>query len=251
MTELPPEGEEKPKSFELKLREVRDITVIDVEGRIDINASELIELIGWLLKRGKTKLLLNLERVDLVDYSGLSVLAIAYKNARNHNATLKFTAVPYHVVKLMRVAQLVDVFELHEEEALAVESFETFAPEILSKPLRRRYRRVETTNIAVDYIPSHQESEGFLYEGKGANLSGEGLFLYGQKQFPLKTEMTCQLHLSGQPPLLVKGQVVWLADKEIQPQCHPGMGIQFYHLPKEVERRLFDFVDRHTTQRSD
>ena len=235
----------------MKLREVRDITVIDIEGRIDINASELIELIGWLLKRGKTKLLLNMERVDLVDYSGLSVLAIAYKNVRNHKGILKFVAVPFHIVKLMRVAQLTDVFELHEEERLAVESFDQPVPEILNKPLRRRYRRLEVANIPVQFLTQRKE-EKILYDGKAMNLGGEGLLLCCQDIFPLKTEVTLQLELSHtEPPLEVKGQVIWIADKELQPHYFPGMGIQFHPLSPDTEKRLFEFIDRHITQRSD
>ena len=252
MPEEHPEGEERSRSLEMKLREVRDITVIDVEGRIDINASELIELIGWLLKRGKTKLLLNLERVDSMDYSGLSVLAIVFKNVRNHSGILKFVGVPFHIVKLMRVAQLTDVFELHEEERMAVESFDQPPPDILNKPLRRRFRRLELANIPVQYIPSHREKDGDLLEAKAMNLGGEGLLLYSQKIFPLKTEMTLQLKVSpSEPPLVVKGRVIWIADKELQPHYFPGMGIQFDHLPPETEKRLFEFIDRHIIQRSD
>ena len=246
------EGEEKPRSLEMKLREVRDITVIDVEGRIDINASDLIELIGWLLKRGKTKLLLNLERVDLVDYSGLSVLAIAYKNVRNHNGILKFAAVPFHVVKLLRIAQLIDVFELHEEEKMAVESFDEIAPDILSKPLRRRFRRLEVANVPVRFSPSFRKGEGDVFVGKAMNLGGEGLLLFSEKTFPLKTELTLQLELSpSEPPLVVTGLVIWIVDKELQPHYFPGMGVQFHRLDENSERRLFEFIDRHITQRSD
>ena len=252
MTEECPEGGERERSLELKLREIRDITVIDIEGRIDLNASELIELVGWLLKRGKAKLLFNMERVDLVDYSGLSVLAITYKNVRNHKGTLKFVAVPFHIVKLMRVAQLTDIFELHEEERLAVESFDQPVPEILNKQLRRRYRRLEVANIPLQFVPSNREAEGDFFDGKAMNLGGEGLLLLSQKIFPLKTEMTLHLQLSPtEPPLAVKGQVIWIADKELQPHYFPGMGIQLHQLSPETEKRLFEFIDRHITQRSD
>ena len=252
MVEENQEGEEKPKSLEMKLREVRDITVIDLEGRIDINASDLIELIGWLLKRGKTKLLLNLERVDLVDYSGLSVLAIVYKNVRNHKGILKFAMVPFHVIKLLRVAQLTDIFELHEEERMAIESFDEIAPDILSKPLRRRFRRLEVVNIPVRYLLSSQKGEGEIFVGKAMNLGGEGLLLLSEKMFPLKTELTLHLGFSvSEPPLVVTGQVIWIADKELQPHYFPGMGVQFHRLDEKSEMRLFEFIDRHITQRSD
>lgn len=64
----------------IRVREVENVSILDIDGNVDINSSEIIETVGWLINTGKLYILLNLENVDLVDYSGLSVLAIAYKN---------------------------------------------------------------------------------------------------------------------------------------------------------------------------
>lgn len=245
------ENEKKPNSsLDLKLREAKEITIIDIEGRIDLNASELIELVGWLLKRGKKKILLNFEHVDALDYSGLSVLAIAYKNVRNHEGILKFVSVPLHIEKLLRIAQLLDVFELHQEEEVALSSFnETrFQPHL--PPLRRRFKRLEVVNIAVRYLPVYRKGDPFL-EGKAFNLGGEGLFLYAQKVFPLNTELILELHFPKENlPFVTEGTVAWLADKELQPHNFPGMGVQFKKLDSKQQKLLIEFIDRNVVQRS-
>ena len=245
------ENDKKPNaSLDLRIREAKEVTIIDIEGRIDLNASELIELIGWLLKRGKKKILLNFEQVDVLDYSGLSVLAIAYKNVRNHEGVLKFVAVPLHIEKLLRLAQLLDVFELHQEEAIALSSFSETHLQPNLPPLRRRFKRLDVANIAVRYLPVYRQEDPF-FEGKAVNLGGEGLFLYTQKVFPLNTELILELNFPKEnSPLVVQGTVVWLADKELQPHSFPGMGIRFKKLDSQQQKLLVEFIDRNVVQRS-
>ena len=135
---------------------------------------------------------------------------------------------------------------------MAVASFDEIAPDVLSKPLRRRFRRLEVANIPVRFSSSSRKGEGELLVGKAMNLGGEGLLLFSEQIFPLKTELTLHLELSPSEPLLVvTGQVIWIADKELQPHYFPGMGVQFHRLDEKSERRLFEFIDRHITQRSD
>ena len=245
------ENDKKPNSsIELKIREAKEVTIIDIEGRIDLNASELIELIGWLLKRGKKKILLNFEHVETLDYSGLSVLAIAYKNVRNHEGVLKFVAVSLHIEKLLRIAQLLDVFELHQEEAVALSSFSdaNFQPNL--PPLRRRFKRLEVANITVRYLPVYRKDDPF-FEGKAVNLGGEGLFLFAPKVFPLNTELILELHFQKEnSPFVIHGTVVWLADKELQPHDFPGMGVRFKKLDPKQQKLLIEFIDRNVVQRS-
>lgn len=244
-------NENKPHSLELKLREVKGVMVIDLEGRLDLNASELIELIGWLLKRGKKKILLNFEQVELLDYSGLSVLAISYKNVQNHEGLLKFVAVPLHIEKLLRIAQLLEIFELYETLEMAIASFNRKDTSLSLPPLRRRFKRLGISNIAVSFVPAYRKEDPF-FEGKAVNLGGEGLFLHAQKIFPLHTELILQLHLEkGEGRLTVKGVVIWLADKELQPHHYPGMGVRFHQLESDQQKRLIDFIDRNITQRSE
>ncbi len=236
--------------LQLKFRETKNVTVIDIEGRIDLNASELIELVGWLLKRGKRRILLNFERVELMDYHGLSILAVAYKNVRNHDGIMKFVYVPLHIEKVFQIAQLLDVFELHEDENRAVESFHRKPDKAWLPHMRRRFRRLEGMSLRVRFIPVYRKGDPF-FEGKAIDLGGEGLFLYAEKTFPLNTELSMELEFEPDtPPFTANGVVIWHTDRELQPQKSPGMGIQFKQLDANQQKRLIDFIDRNLVQRS-
>src|SRR3989338_4584885 len=100
----------------IRAREVDSVNILDVEGNIDINSSDIIETVGWLVNTGKLNIILNFENVDLVDYSGLSVLAIAYKSIVNHHGKLKFLHVPLPVIELFKIVRLDTVFETHVDE---------------------------------------------------------------------------------------------------------------------------------------
>ena len=49
----------------IRFREAGNITIMDIEGNVDINSSDIIETIGYLLNSGKTNVILNLENVIL------------------------------------------------------------------------------------------------------------------------------------------------------------------------------------------
>ena len=44
----------------IRVRETGGVTIIDIEGKIDINSSEIIETVGWLTTSGKVNIILNL-----------------------------------------------------------------------------------------------------------------------------------------------------------------------------------------------
>ncbi|MFH1857722.1 MAG: PilZ domain-containing protein [Candidatus Omnitrophota bacterium] len=247
---IPEDENEETPSLGLRFREVKGVIVIDMEGQIDLNASELIELIGWLLKRGKRKIVLNFEQVDLLDYHGLSVLAIAYKNVINHEGRMKFIAVPLHIEKLFHISHLLEVFELHESLEIALGSFDEKKPSVQLLPLRRRFKRLEISNFDVHYIPVYRKGDP-TFEGKAVNLGGEGLFLHAKKVFPLNTELLLELQLGKEsPPVSLRGMVIWHADQELQPHQYPGMGIQFSRLDTHQQQQLITFIERNMTQRS-
>jgi Tfp pilus assembly protein PilZ len=45
----------------------------------------------------------------------------------------------------------------------------------------------------------------------------------------------------------VETKVVWLVEREIQPQIYPGMGVEFYNISPELEGQIVEFVNRNLT----
>ena len=106
-------------------REVGDITVIDIRGRITLGEGNvrLRELVSELLNQGRKKILFNLAEVQYVDSSGLGELVKAHSTIRNRGGYLKLTRVNKRVHDLLRITHLASVFEIVIDERAAMLAF--------------------------------------------------------------------------------------------------------------------------------
>ncbi|MBL7210676.1 MAG: hypothetical protein ISS32_02705, partial [Candidatus Omnitrophica bacterium] len=60
--------------MQIRPRRVDDVIVLDLAGRIDVNAAILVEIVGNCVHEGYKDILCNFEAVDFVDYMGVSVI---------------------------------------------------------------------------------------------------------------------------------------------------------------------------------
>jgi len=234
--------------MELRKRFSRDIAIVYISGKIDINSASIIEETGQFIKEGMPKILCNFSNVEMVDYNGLSILAIAYKNITNQKGALKFCNVPPHIKELFKTARLDMVFEMFADEETALAGFHV-STKVDKLSLRRRFKRVDM-QLAVKYKMG-LSTDKKLFTGKMLNLSAEGLFIYAKNTFPAATELYIEISLkSMKEPLTFSGTVTWLADKELQPHSYPGMGIGFSNLEKLKQTNLIAFIDKNLVGRS-
>jgi Tfp pilus assembly protein PilZ len=89
-----------------------------------------------------------------------------------------------------------------------------------------------------------------LHTGKLLNISGDGIFLYTKKLFPAGTELKLRINLRDKKAIEISGLVIWIADKSLQPQSYPGMGIYFKNINKRNQDRLLEFINKHIIHRS-
>jgi len=185
----------------IRIREVGNINILDMDGRIDINSSDIIETVGWLVNTGKVNLIFNLENVDIVDYNGLSILAIAYKNIVNHKGRLRFLHVSLPVMELFKVVKLDAVFEAYADEDSAVNSF--CEDTVDRAHLRRKFQRLDIHINAKYKIVSGQKNPK-VFEGKVLNLSGAGAYIYSRSTFPINSLLNMEFSLpSAASPLVL------------------------------------------------
>ena len=232
----------------IRFRETGNITILDIDGNVDINSADIIETVGYLLNSGKVFFILNLENVNLVDYSGLSVLAIAYKDALNHKGKLKFLHVSPQVIELFKMVKLESVFEVYSDEETAIRSFSE--EEMSSLPLRRKFKRLDI-NLRAKFwlISSHGKPK--IFEGEVLNVSAAGLYIFSKYTFPVNSQLEIELiHLGDIKFLDATANIIWLADKALQPHFYPGMGVAFVHLTQEKEQLVIDFIDKNITRRA-
>jgi len=112
-------------SLKITNREVGGITVVNLSGRLTLgDASALLrQSLKDLLDGGKKKIVLNLGEVGYIDSSGLGELVSSFTTVRNSGGELKLANLTQKVNDLLTVTKLYTVFEVHNDEQAAVNSF--------------------------------------------------------------------------------------------------------------------------------
>jgi anti-sigma B factor antagonist len=109
-------------------REVSHVTIIDIDGRITLGEELdlLRDTLRDLVATGKKKIILNLEKVDYIDSSGVGELVSAYTTVRNSGGELKLMNLTKKVHDILNVTKLYTVFDIKDDEFTAVKSFDYF-----------------------------------------------------------------------------------------------------------------------------
>jgi anti-sigma B factor antagonist len=106
-------------------RQVGGVTVVDISGRIELGeeSAALRGLVSGLLKNGHKQILLNLGDVNYIDSSGLGALVSSFTSARKQGGELKLLNLTDRVTDLMQITKLYTVFDVKDDETVAVKSF--------------------------------------------------------------------------------------------------------------------------------
>ena len=112
-------------SVKLTTRQVGNVTVIDVAGRITLGegSSALRETLRDLVAKNQNKILLNLADVTYIDSSGIGELVSGYTTVTNTGGSLKLLNLNKRVKDLLQITKLYTVFEVHEDEPAAIRSY--------------------------------------------------------------------------------------------------------------------------------
>jgi anti-sigma B factor antagonist len=112
-------------SVKLNTRQVGDVTVIDLSGRITLGegASALRDVLRDLTAKGNKKILLNLGDVTYIDSSGIGELVSGFTTVTNAGGTLKLLSLTKRVKDLLQITKLYTVFDVHDDEAHGIRSF--------------------------------------------------------------------------------------------------------------------------------
>jgi anti-sigma B factor antagonist len=120
-------------SMSYQSRQVGDVTILDVTGRIDVGVAlafgaagetPLREVIRDFARRGQKKIVLNLHDVSYIDSSGIGEVAVSVATLRNQGGDLKVVNPSMIVQKLLRLTRLDPlVIEVKPDEASALQAF--------------------------------------------------------------------------------------------------------------------------------
>ncbi len=108
-------------------REVGDVTVLDVRGRLTMNDGHglLKTQVESLSERGQSRVVLNVAELKYLDSACLGELINAHISLARRGGGLKFVGMPDHLRQLLTLAGLHGIFEAFPDEAAAAKSFRT------------------------------------------------------------------------------------------------------------------------------
>jgi anti-sigma B factor antagonist len=106
-------------------RQLGSVTVVDIKGRIVLGqeSASVRDVICDLLSKGHKDILLYLGAVDYIDSMGLGTLVGAFTSVRKQGGELKLLNLTNKVTDLMQITRLYTVFDILNDEAVAIKSF--------------------------------------------------------------------------------------------------------------------------------
>ena len=120
-------------SIHYETRQLGNVTILDVSGRIDVGVAlafgaggdvALRQVIRDFAQQGQKNIVLNLKDVTYIDSSGIGELVACVTTLRNHGGDLKVVNPNLVVQKLLRMTRLDPlVIEVKPDEASALQAF--------------------------------------------------------------------------------------------------------------------------------
>ena len=103
--------------MDLKLNwyRVAGCAAVEIEGEVDTyTAPRIRELLIDLDNKGNYQIILDLERVELIDSGGMGVFTGALKRARAHDGSVSIVCTDERILKIFRITGLTKVFGIFD-----------------------------------------------------------------------------------------------------------------------------------------
>ncbi|HZO55827.1 MAG TPA: STAS domain-containing protein [Bryobacteraceae bacterium] len=112
-------------SLDISQREREGVVIVDLDGRLTVGqeTGALREAVLKLSTEGKTNVVLNLEKVEYIDSTGLGGLVICFTTLKKGGGALKLLNLNRRNVELLVLTKLQTVFEVFNDEQDAVNSY--------------------------------------------------------------------------------------------------------------------------------
>jgi anti-sigma B factor antagonist len=104
---------------------IGDVNILKVVGRItpDENDDLLFNAVNLLAERGEKNFLLELSAVSYINSTGIGSIIQAYRLAQSKGGTVKILTPSQCVTHIMQVSKLDNIFEIFQDQQLALDSF--------------------------------------------------------------------------------------------------------------------------------
>ncbi len=110
--------------MEISQREKENVVILDISGEINLfNAPEIKETIDRLVQTRKFRLVVNLEKVNFIDSSGLGALISGLTILKKQGGGLRIINITRNVQKTFELTNLTSFFGIFDSEDAAIASY--------------------------------------------------------------------------------------------------------------------------------
>ncbi len=106
-------------------KKINDVVILNLDGNLmgGPEAVSLNETINRFLDEGVYKLVINLEKVNRINSSGLGILIKVFTTFKNNGGELKLTNVNEKILNLFKMTRLDTILNVYESVDSALNSF--------------------------------------------------------------------------------------------------------------------------------
>jgi anti-sigma B factor antagonist len=111
--------------MKLSVRKVKDISIIDIDGKIVLGEGdvEIKQTVDSLLQKGNKDIILNLAKVPYLDSAGLGEIIRCFTALRRDGGNFKLLSPSQRIIDLLNITKLINVFDCYDNESSAIKSF--------------------------------------------------------------------------------------------------------------------------------
>jgi len=111
-------------TMKIDVQETAGVTVIRPQGKITIAGGDVMlrQEVERAIEAGGARILVNLSKVTALDSSGLGELIAAKRLVAERGARIALLDLDRRTTKLMTATRLVGLFEIHDDESVALAS---------------------------------------------------------------------------------------------------------------------------------
>ncbi len=111
--------------MDIELRSLGQVKLIKLRGRLNLGdaVDRFRETLDDLMGSGDTRILLDLSEVPWIDSSGIGLLVKILTTAKQRGGSMKLLNPSKFTVQTLKMIALLDVFEIYQDQQLAVASF--------------------------------------------------------------------------------------------------------------------------------
>ena len=111
--------------MEIVEQRVGDVTILRLKGRLELDDGDVVlrEHVDRLVAQGRVNLVLDMTDVTRMDSAGIGMLVGKYMTVKKRGGTLRLLHLTDRTSRLLHVTRLETVFDIFEQEDLAIQAF--------------------------------------------------------------------------------------------------------------------------------